>query len=480
MKFKYSFILFIILIFNFAHNAKATIVIYSNGSSSYFNNLESAVADKINIKKTIVIDKNEDLNGDTTIPSNTTLKIIKGGRIRHGKYIISINGPFNAGLYRVFEGMGPVLFGRGSVLEVYSVWFDSYSDTNQLQSAINSISETGGTVLLEAKTYNLEVNSHPNDNKFKVCLWIYKHIRLKGMGFNTVLKLQKNAPNQSRVIMNYELDGTNVGVKLEDFTVDGNSANQSTTTDRHVGILLTRTHNAVHNNVKVKNVKGTSSGNNGPNGTVGEGMHFETQLGSDTEYNNCIVDSDDDGVTSTGFSNDVSDGVVYNNCLARGMKLGNGFTTYNSKNIRYMKCSSIQNRNGFNVEISKNVEYISCAAGLLIVPIGVYGYSSDVAWSKQDMGNSSHGFVITASAERITLHSCASVDNKNGNGVFITKASSVSIYGGNFSGNSKGIALTNQSKNIKIFGNPLINGNIVAPISTANGYISSVVKELFF
>jgi len=480
MRFKYSFVLSIIILLSLAYDVKAAVVVCLNGTSVDFNSLETALADKKHIKKAIVIDKTEVLNGNIAIPSDITLIILKGGSIKHGKYNISINGPFKAGVYHVFDGMGSVLFGRASVSEVLSVWFDNSSDTKQLQSAINSISGVGGTVLLEAKTYNLEVYPHPVDNKFKVCIYIYKWIRLKGMGFNTVLRLQNNAPNQSRVIMNYELDGTNEGVVLEDFTIDGNSANQSATTDRHVGVLLVRTHNAVHSDVKVKNVKGTSSSKNGPNGTVGEGMHFETQLGSNTKYNNCIVDSDDGGVTSTGFSNDVADGVIYNNCFARGMKLGNGFTTYNSKNVKYNKCLSIQNRNGFNVEISKNVEFISCTAGLLNVPIGVYGYSSEAAWSKQETGNTSHGFVITANAEGITLNLCVSVGNKSGNGIFIINASSVSVYGGNFSSNSKGIALTNQSKNIKISGNPLIINNLVAPISTANGYISSPKTELFF
>ena len=88
------------------------------------------VISKINNKAELVITSSSDdymfLN-NYTIPSNISLTVENGDgniNITSGK-ILTINGTFSCGLYQVFSGSGSVIFGQGSVKDVYPQWWGS-------------------------------------------------------------------------------------------------------------------------------------------------------------------------------------------------------------------------------------------------------------------------------------------------------------------------------------------------------------------
>ena len=92
-----------------------------------------------------------------TIPSNISLVILKGGSIvKASTYTLTINGPFEAGLYQVFSGFdaGDVTFGTGSKKEAYPEWWgiDGTADEVEINKALVAVGNYG-TVKLIAKSY---------------------------------------------------------------------------------------------------------------------------------------------------------------------------------------------------------------------------------------------------------------------------------------------------------------------------------------
>lgn len=97
------------------------------------------------------------ITADLTIPSNVTLKVERGVVLSIATTkTLTINGGLDAGLYQVFScvGTGKVVFGSGSVKEVYPQWWGAIADnstdsTSALQAAFYTFGGTtgiGGTV----------------------------------------------------------------------------------------------------------------------------------------------------------------------------------------------------------------------------------------------------------------------------------------------------------------------------------------------
>ena len=99
-----------------------------------------------------------------TIPSNITLRFERGARLAIATGVtVTINSPFNAGLQQVFSctGTGKVVFGPGSIKEVYSEWWgkSATNDSPYIQAAVNSLPTGtiygGGTIVL-SQTYVID------------------------------------------------------------------------------------------------------------------------------------------------------------------------------------------------------------------------------------------------------------------------------------------------------------------------------------
>ena len=150
---------------------------------------------------------------DETIPSNITLKIQNGARasISSAK-TLTINGPFDAGLYQVFSGDGTVVFGNGAVKECYPEWWGAVNVTGTDNStAIVSALASGVNICVFQKgTYD-----------FATGFTLPVHHTIKGVGMST------NAADGSATTLKYTGTGVAITVlsstALKDFQLTGNA-----------------------------------------------------------------------------------------------------------------------------------------------------------------------------------------------------------------------------------------------------------------
>lgn len=163
------------------------------------------------------------LSANLTVNSNISLISFKQGLISidTGK-TLTINGPFEAGLYQVFTGAGTVSFGSGAVKEVYAEWWgavadDSTDNTTALQAALNS---HGTTATYGAKLKLLEGTYQTGK------LTVYGKWTIKGVSRRGTTLALKDGANESLLDMS---DDYCVFVTLRDFSLYGNYSNQTGT-----------------------------------------------------------------------------------------------------------------------------------------------------------------------------------------------------------------------------------------------------------
>jgi len=116
-------------------------------------------------------------NTSLSVPRNITLKIEPGAQaVVATSKTLTISGPFDAGLYQVFNciGTGKVLFDGGTVVRAYPQWWgalgdDSHDDLATISAAVASgvrkvflsrgIYKTTGTLLISTSSMDLEGES---------------------------------------------------------------------------------------------------------------------------------------------------------------------------------------------------------------------------------------------------------------------------------------------------------------------------------
>lgn len=77
-------------------------------------------------KTTLVISTPTVVSANSTITQG--LEIDYGGSLIHSTYTIAINGPFSAGLYKIFDGTGAVSFPSRYVNNIYPEWWGAVAD----------------------------------------------------------------------------------------------------------------------------------------------------------------------------------------------------------------------------------------------------------------------------------------------------------------------------------------------------------------
>lgn len=111
--------------------------------------------------KTLQVTDKQVLTSNLTIPRDVALVILNGGSIEKAANAkLSINGPFSAGIYRVFSGfkIGDITFGTGSVKAAYPQWWGAKGDGDAdsddapaINAAINSLA--AGTVAISGDVF---------------------------------------------------------------------------------------------------------------------------------------------------------------------------------------------------------------------------------------------------------------------------------------------------------------------------------------
>lgn len=144
----------IFLVLFTAGQVNAAILVRSpDGGFVSKKSLDAANTDTDCANKTIIISSPQTISKDTVLASDRTWRIEKGGSINHGIYALRFKGSFEAGQSQVFSGEGIVTFDAGSVNEVSPLWWGGKGDgitddTKAIQSAVDSLGDSGGTVAL--------------------------------------------------------------------------------------------------------------------------------------------------------------------------------------------------------------------------------------------------------------------------------------------------------------------------------------------
>ncbi len=123
--------------------------------------ISQAIVDIGSRAGTLLVPSSLTLTANLTIPTTTTLKVVKGAVITIPTGMtLTVNGPFEAGLYQVFNcvGTGAVVFGNGSVKECYPQWWGAVgdgvtNDTAAIQASLTAITVGNGRLLFPVGDY---------------------------------------------------------------------------------------------------------------------------------------------------------------------------------------------------------------------------------------------------------------------------------------------------------------------------------------
>jgi hypothetical protein len=108
-----------------------------------YSSLTAAVASIGSTATDLLINIKTICTENTTVPATLRLVFTRAGRIDLGTYSLQINGPFAAGLFQVFTGVGTVSFAPDSTDYLYPHWWGAKGDgivdsTSALQAAVES------------------------------------------------------------------------------------------------------------------------------------------------------------------------------------------------------------------------------------------------------------------------------------------------------------------------------------------------------
>ena len=302
------------------------------------------------------------------------------------------------------------------LLSSYGVLGNGTNERVLVQGVIDDVSAAGGGIVDGGgMTVSVDLAAHPLDPAYKVGVIVPANVELR----RVTIKLRANQATDGIVISNGEIQGgaTVRGPVFSDVTVDGNGANQTFT---HSGLFLRKSHGARIRHCTARNCRGTAT-----SGTD-ETFHFEVQASSDTEYLSCLAEGTA-GSTAAGFSTNVTTGVRYRGCVARGMTVSAGFTTSLSTHITYEQCWSYLNAlHGFNNEFSTDCIYSGCVAGGSAVDDA--GNTAYPYTQAQSLGNGAHGFNLLGCL-RTQVIAPAARKNANSGVAWMTGASGVMVAG---------------------------------------------------
>jgi len=107
---------------------------------SEYDDIAAAVTSIGATETTLWIDEDQTMDEDVTIPATLSIIGMKGKIITTTGWTLTINGPFEAGLFQVFTGTGTVTFDSAAVPYEHPEWRGGFGDdTTDCGPAINAI-----------------------------------------------------------------------------------------------------------------------------------------------------------------------------------------------------------------------------------------------------------------------------------------------------------------------------------------------------
>lgn len=229
-----------------------------------------------------------------TIPATVRLKIAGEGTIHVANgTTLTINGPFEAPLRRVFTGPGKVVFSLSSIRRVYPEWWgaeNGVESATAIQSAIDSLSR--GEVFLSARTYllNRRISMRLVDGSrdaVSAVLVPKSGVSIVGKGYGSVLMVPDgfSAHGDYVVFAPVKAEETS-NITFSRFRIDGNGGNNLVRgvsgglVRRSMAIWLFKGENITVDNVTFENQPGTN--------VVKLGSDSLSYLVTDSTVSNCV------------------------------------------------------------------------------------------------------------------------------------------------------------------------------------------------
>ncbi len=141
-------------------------------SASEYSSVNAAITSIGSKVCALLIKESEALTANLVIPSTMTLKILRSGElVKASTYTVTINGTFEAGIYKCFNGFsaGDITFASNSVKEIYSEWFGatgngSTDDYAAIQSAHDAAASGQVLFFLAGRRYSISDTVEINKN----------------------------------------------------------------------------------------------------------------------------------------------------------------------------------------------------------------------------------------------------------------------------------------------------------------------------
>ena len=297
---------------------------------------------------TLVVPNAQTLTANLIIPSTLKLQILKGGSIvKASTYTLTINGPFEAGLYQIFSGFDTgVTFGAGSVAEVRPEWWteNATPGTTDMTTALTAALATGKNVQLNGCIYGTTGGHRIATDG--------QHIYGAGREKTTIKKLSGT---------NYVIDTNHAQnwIGLSGITFDGNNLDGSQ--------IIWRGHYSTIRDIWIKGQGGTSYGIyiSGVNISSFENIDF-----ADGNYGGILIDQSVDTYTPTpnygclySTFNGISSGTFsasalnINGSLAANLTFTNFYFEHNTLGVAsiYIRGSNIYNITFYDLQSEYSV-----------------------------------------------------------------------------------------------------------------------------